>query len=96
MIWGLKWKGKYSAGHRGLYSITASWIWISCLQSLSDWKKNIRTGRYLSAAENKVWLQNKYLFHFQICDFKCPGNNILKTLSCPGQKKHRTGASLDY
>lgn len=40
----------------------------------------------------KVFLQNKYLFHFHICDLKCPRNNILKTLSCPGKKKHRTGA----
>lgn len=55
-------------------------------------KKNIGTGRHLSSAEIKAFLQNKYLFHFQICDLKCPRNNILKTLSCPGKKKHRTGA----
>ena len=55
-------------------------------------EKNIRTRRHLSSAEIKVFLQNKYLFHFHICDLKCPRNNILKTLSCPGKKKHRTGA----
>lgn len=77
--------------HRDLYSTPVSWIWISCLQLVSDWKK-IRTGRHLSSPEIKVFLQNKYLFHFHICDLKCPRKNILKTLSCPGKKKHRTGA----
>lgn len=46
--------------------------------------------------KSRFGCKNKYLFHFQICDFKCPGNNILKTLSCPGKKKHRTGASWEY
>lgn len=55
-------------------------------------KKNISTGRHLSSAEIKVFLQNKYLFHFHICDLKCSRNNILKTRSCPGKKKRRTGA----
>ena len=55
-------------------------------------QKNIRSGRHVSSAEIKVFLQNKYLFHCHICDLKCPRNNILKTLSCPGKKKHKTGA----
>lgn len=75
--------------HLGFGSIAYS-------QFLIGKKKHITMGRYRSSAEIKVCLQKKYLFHLQICDLKCPRNNILKTLSCSGKKKHRTGASWEY